>query len=74
MLLLILRAQVIDTKYIVIDAYIPGAEHYGSSLSCVGAEFKYMFLRPTKDSFALAGYLDLGYNWLDPHFGLSKKS
>lgn len=33
-----------------------------------------MFLRPTKDSFALAGYLDLGYNWLDPHFGLSKKS
>ena len=68
------RAQAIDTKNIVIDAYIPGDNKYGPRVSGVGTEFKYMFLSPAKDDFGLAGYLDLGYNWLDPHSGLGKTS
>lgn len=68
------KAQAIDTKNIVVDAYIPGDEKYGPRLSGIGAEFKYMFLSPAKDDFGLAGYLDLGYNWLDPHSGLDKDS
>jgi hypothetical protein len=69
-----LRAQSIDTKNIVVDAYIPGDEKYGLRASGVGAEFKYMFLSPAKDDFGLAGYLDLGYKWLDAHSGLDKDS
>jgi hypothetical protein len=67
-----LKAQAIDTKGIVVNAYIPGDEQYGPRLSGVGTEFKYMFLSPAKDDFGLAGYLDLGYSWLDPHSGLDK--
>lgn len=67
-----IKAQAINTKNIVIDAYIPGDEKYGPRLSGVGTEFKYMFLSPAKDDFGLAGYLDLGYSWLDPHSGLDK--
>ena len=66
------KAQAINTKNIVVDAYIPGNETYGPKLSGVGTEFKYMFLSPAKDDFGLAGYLDLGYSWLDPHSGLDK--
>ncbi len=66
------KAQAINTKNIVVDAYIPGNETYGPKLSGEGAEFKYMFLSPAKDDFGLAGYLDLGYSWLDPHSGLDK--
>lgn len=66
------KAQAINTKNIVVDAYIPGDEKYGPRLSGVGTEFKYMFLSPAKDDFGLAGYLDLGYSWLDPHSGLDK--
>lgn len=69
-----IKAQAINTKNIIVDAYIPGDEKYGPKLSGVGAEFKYMFLSPAKDDFGLAGYLDLGYNWLDPHSGLDKDS
>ncbi len=69
-----IRAQSINTSGIVVDAYIPGAEHYGPRVSGIGTEFKYMFLSPAKDSFGLAGYLDLGYNWLDPHSGLDKNT
>jgi hypothetical protein len=66
------KAQAINTKNIVVDAYIPGDEQYGPKFSGVGTEFKYMFLSPAKDDFGLAGYLDLGYSWLDPHSGLDK--
>ena len=69
-----LRAQSIDTKGIVVDAYIPGDESYGPRASGVGAEFKYMFLSPAKDDFGLTGYADLSYNWLDQHSGLDKDS
>lgn len=68
------RAQAIDTKNIVVDAYIPGDEQYGPRASGVGAEFKYMFLSPAKDDFGLTGYVDLSYSWLDKHSGLKKDS
>jgi len=31
-----------------------------------------MFLSPAKDDFGLAGYLSLGYDWLDKHSGQDK--
>lgn len=68
------RAQGINTKGVVVDAYIPGDEKYGLKASGVGAEFKYMFLSPAKDDFGLTGYLDVSYNWLDKHSGLDKDS
>lgn len=73
-LLLNIKAQAIDTKNISVPAYIPGDEQYDPRVSGVGTEFKYMFLSPEKDDIGLAGYLDLGYNWLDPHSGLGKTS
>lgn len=68
------KGQAINTKNIIVDAYIPGNEQYGPRFSGVGTEFKYMFLSPAKDDIGLAGYLDLGYNWLDNHSGLDKDS
>ncbi|MGB4812006.1 MAG: DUF6662 family protein [Methylophilaceae bacterium] len=68
------RMQSINTKDIVVDAYIAGDEHYGMKPSGVGTEFKYMFLSPAKDDIGLAGYLDVGYSWLDKHSGLDKNS
>jgi hypothetical protein len=69
-----LKMQSIDTKNIVINAYIPGAEDYGMKPSGVEAELKYNFLSPAKDDFGLAGILSFSYNWLDKHSGLDKDS
>jgi hypothetical protein len=71
---LYVQAQSVNTKGIVVDAYIPGDENSGLKLSGVGAEFKYMFLSPAKDDFGLAGYMDLNYKSYDQHSGLKKDS
>lgn len=67
-----LKMQSIDMSGIVVDGYLPGDEDYGLRPSGVEASFKYMFLSPAKDDFGLAGYLSLGYDWLDKHSGQDK--
>lgn len=67
-----LKMQSIDMQNIVVDGYLPGDEDYGLRPSGVEASFKYMFLSPAKDDFGLAGYLSLGYDWLDKHSGQDK--
>lgn len=67
-----LKMQSIDMSGIVVDGYLPGDEDYGMRPSGVEASFKYMFLSPAKDDFGLAGYLSLGYDWLDKHSGQDK--
>jgi opacity protein-like surface antigen len=69
-----IKAQSIDVKNLLIDAYIPKDESYGLRPSGVGMEFKYNFLSPAKDDFGLSGYLDLSYDWLDMHSGQDKDS
>ena len=67
-----LKAQSIDMHGLVVDGYLPGNEDYNMKPSGVEASFKYNFLSPAKDDFGLAGYLSLGYDWLDKHSGQDK--
>lgn len=67
-----LKMQSINMRGLVVDGYLPGNENYGLRPSGVEASFKYMFLSPAKDDFGLAGYLSLGYDWLDKNSGQGK--
>lgn len=67
-----LKMQSIDMSGLVVDGYLPGDKDYGMRPSGVEASFKYNFLSPAKDDFGLAGYLSLGYDWLDKHSGQDK--
>lgn len=67
-----LKMQSINMSGIVVDGYLPGDKDYGLRPSGIEASFKYNFLSPAKDDFGLAGYLSLGYDWLDKHSGQNK--
>lgn len=67
-----LKMQSIDMSGLVVDGYLPGDKDYGMRPSGVETSFKYNFLSPAKDDFGLAGYLSLGYDWLDKHSGQDK--
>jgi hypothetical protein len=62
----------INTKDILIDAYIPKDEKYTWKPS--GAEFalKYNYLSPAKDDFGLSQYTAFYYFWKDVHSGQDK--
>ncbi len=67
-----LKAQSVETKGLLIDAYIPKDHAAGLDLSGIEAAVKYNFLSPAKDDIGLAGYFAIDYGWLDPHSGQDK--
>ncbi len=67
-----LLGQSIDTKGLVIDAYLPGAESYGMKPSGVELKAKYNFLSAAKDPVGLSAMFELHHAWLDPHSGRDK--
>lgn len=67
-----LKAQAIDTRGLVIDGYLPGAEKYGIKLSGVEAEIKYNILSAAKDPIGLTLIVALEHDWLDQHSGRDK--
>ena len=69
---LALKMQAIETKDILIDAYIPKDEDYGFRPSGVEGAMKYNYLSPVKDPIGLSTYYSLDYSWLDPHSGQDK--
>ena len=69
---LAVKMQAIETKGLLINAYIPKDEDYGLKPSGVEGELKYNFLSPAKDPIGLAALLSLDYAWLDPHSGQDK--
>lgn len=66
--------QGIDTKGILVDAYIPKDEEYAFKLSGLAASLKYNFLSPIKDGVGLALYVEPTFGTLDPHSGQSKRT
>jgi len=62
----------VTDRFTAVDGYLPGNENYSMKPSGVETSFKYNFLSPAKDDFGLAGYLSLGYDWLDKHSGQGK--
>jgi opacity protein-like surface antigen len=67
-----LLGQSIDTKGLVIDAYMPGAESYGMKPSGIELKGKYNFLSPAMEPVGLSAMFELHQSWLDPHSGLDK--
>mgnify|MGYP005811623433 CR=1 FL=1 len=67
-----LKGQAIDTRGLVIDGYMPGAEKYGFKLSGIEGKLKYNFLSVAKDDIGLSATFSLQQNWLDPHSGRDK--
>ena len=67
-----LLGQSIDTRGLVIDAYLPGAESYGMKPSGVEIKGKYNFLSAAKDPVGLSAMFELHQSWLDPHSGKDK--
>ena len=62
----------IDTKGIIIDAYIPGSEHYVLNPSGIETALKYNFLKPALDPVGLSAMFEIDYDWKDPHSGRDK--
>lgn len=69
-----LKAQSIDTRGLVIDAYLPGAEQYGIKPSGIEGKLKYNFLSAAKDDLGLSATFSLQQNWRDAHSGKDKDS
>lgn len=67
-----LKMMAIETRGLLINAYIPKDEQYDLKPSGVEGELKYNFLSPAKDPIGLAALLSLDYAWLDPHSGQDK--
>ncbi len=67
-----LLGQSIDTRGLVIDAYLPGAESYGMKPSGIEVKGKYNFLSAAKDPVGLSAMFELHQSWLDPHSGKDK--
>jgi opacity protein-like surface antigen len=67
-----LKGQSIDTRGLVIDGYLPGAQEYGLRPSGVEGKLKYNFLSAAKDPVGLSGTFALVQLWRDPHSGLDK--
>lgn len=70
---LYLNGQAIDTKGILVDAYIPKDMNYGYAFSGVAAAFKYNFLSPFKDGIGISLYAEPIIATKDPHSGQDKR-
>lgn len=66
------KAQSIETKDLLVDAYIPKDEGYGLRPSGIELAVKYNFLSAAKDDLGLATYFAIDQNWLDMHSGQKK--
>ncbi len=68
------KMMAVESRGILIDAYIP--KDIKQSLSLSGAElsFKYNFLSPAKDDIGFSSYLSISNSWLDPHSGQKKST
>ncbi|MDO9221513.1 MAG: hypothetical protein Q7T90_10840 [Thiobacillus sp.] len=67
-----LMGQSIDTRGLVIDGYLPGAESYGFKVSGIELKGKYNFLSAAMDPVGLSAEFELVQAWLDPHSGKDK--
>lgn len=67
-----LKMLSVETKGILIDAYIPKDNKTGLNLSGAELAFKYNFLSPAKDDIGLSTYFSLSRGWQDPHSGQRK--
>lgn len=71
---LAVKGLAVDTRNILIDAYIPGDRKSGPKLSGVEGTLKYRFLSPLINRFGLAGQVSLSRGWLDPYSGRDKNT
>lgn len=71
---LALTGQSIDTKGILIDAYIPADKHDGIRAAGVEAKLKYKILSALIDPVGLAVQAALEHDRLDPHSGQDKST
>lgn len=69
-----LKTLSIDTSGLVIDAYIPGPEHYALKPSGVELEAKYNFMKPAVAPVGLSMTFGFDYGWRDPHSGRDKNT
>lgn len=69
-----LKGQAIKTSGILIDAYIPKDESYGTRLSGVEAKAKYNILSAAQDPLGLTVSFSVDHNWLDNHSGQDKRT
>ncbi|MFZ3230220.1 MAG: DUF6662 family protein [Pseudobdellovibrio sp.] len=66
------KMQSIESKDILLDAYIPKDINSGFQFSGVEASFKYNFLSPAKDDIGFSTYFSISRGWLDSHSGQKK--
>lgn len=69
-----LKAQSIKTSGLLIDAYIPKDESYGTRFSGAEAYMKFNFLSAAKDAVGLSLYTAIDFSTLDPHSGQDKET
>ena len=69
-----LRLMTLETRDILVDAYIPEDRDLDWSFSGIELGAKYNFLSPALDDFGLSGYWELDYATIDPHSGQDKKT
>lgn len=69
-----LRAMAIDTRGLLLDAYIPADEDYGLRTAGVETAVKYNFRSPAKHRVGVASSLALSVGWLDAHSGQDKST
>ncbi len=62
----------IDTKGLVIDGYLPGAEKYTGKFNGIEVKGKFNILSPALDNFGLAVITSAEIKGLDPHSGRRK--
>lgn len=67
-----LKMLAVDSKGILIDAYIPKDISTSLNLSGIELSFKYNFLSPAKDDIGFSTYISIFQGWQDPHSGQKK--
>jgi len=67
-----LKGMALDTKGLVIDAYLPEDKKFSWKTSGLELGIKYNFLSPALDDFGLSTYVSLDYGWIDSHSGQDK--
>lgn len=69
-----IKTQSIKAEGLLVDAYIPKDESYGTRFSGVEGFLKYNFLSAAKDALGLSLFSALDFSTLDPHSGQDKET
>ena len=67
-----LKGMSLDTRGLVIDGYLPGANDFGFKATGVEGELKYKFLSAAIEPLGLSAKVSLAHSWVDPHSGQDK--